>query len=87
MDGKRVTCDWDEEPLGGSGGGGGGGGGKQGGQQGGGGGDGREPLHVRNVFVGGVPIDVTEAELMQVFGPFGACACLRLVGWDRDRCR
>jgi hypothetical protein len=76
MEGQQLTCEWDGEP--GTAGGGGGGSGSGGG--GGGGGDGAEPLHVRNVFVGGVPVDVTEEELRAVFAPFGEIELVKLVG-------
>ncbi len=72
MEGKQLRCDWDGEPGGSSSGGGGGGSGAGGGAGGGGGGDGAKPLHVRNVFVGGVPLDATEEELRGIFAPFGA---------------
>lgn len=71
MDGKRVACEWDGEA---------GAGGGAAASSSSFGGDGAEPLHVRNVYVGSVPLDVKEEELRAVFEPFGALGCFG-TGW------
>ena len=43
---------------------------------------GPKPSGCRTVFVGGLPFDVDEARLKEVFGPCGPIACIR---WGEDR--